>query len=102
MMVIPVYPNTVPIEILRTAVQTASKRADWVKVILGLLSVSPAERLKELGPEVRFFLQSYCLFLSFLRISKLCLILCHNVQTPAATYRVKTRHLWLQCISYNE
>lgn len=65
MMIIPVYPNTVPIEILSTAVQMASKRADWVKMILGLLSVSPAERLKELGPEVRFFLCNYYLFLPF-------------------------------------
>jgi len=54
MSVIAVYPEAVPIEILTTAILTASQKADWVEIIIGLLATAPAQKLTELGPNVRF------------------------------------------------
>jgi len=54
MSVIAVYPEAVPIEILNTAILTASQKADWVEIIIELLATAPAQKLTELGPNVRF------------------------------------------------
>lgn len=54
MSVIAVYPEVVPIEILNTAILTASQKADWVEIIIELLATAPAQKLTELGPNVRF------------------------------------------------
>ena len=67
MTMIPACPDAVPIEILNTAVLTASQKADWVEMIVGLLAASPAERLNKLGPEVRFVWFFYMLFVLFFR-----------------------------------
>ena len=57
MPVIAVYPEAVPIEILNVAMLTASRKADWVEIMIGLLVKGPAQKLTELGPDVRFV---YC------------------------------------------
>ena len=54
MSVIAVYPDAVPIEVLNTAVLTASQKADWVEIMIELLATAPAQKLTELGPDVRF------------------------------------------------
>ena len=54
MSVIPAFPEAVPIEMLKTAVLTASQKADWIDMIIGLLAEIPAEKRSELGPDVRF------------------------------------------------
>ena len=53
MSVIPVYPEAVPTEILNTAILTAPQKADWVEIMIGLLAMAPAQKLTELGPDVR-------------------------------------------------
>lgn len=54
MSVIQLYPEAVPIEVLNTAVLTASQKADWVEMMIGLLAQTPAQKLTELGLDVRF------------------------------------------------
>lgn len=54
MSVIAAYPDAVPIEVLNTAVLTASQKADWVEIMIELLATAPAQKLTELGPDVRF------------------------------------------------
>ena len=53
MSVIAVYPEAVPIEILNTAILTAPQKADWVEIMIELLTTAPAQKLTELGPDVR-------------------------------------------------
>jgi len=54
MPVIAVHPEAVPSEILSTAILTASQKADWVEVMIGLLATAPPQKVAELGPDVRF------------------------------------------------
>lgn len=51
--VIAVYPEAVPIEILNSAILTAPQKAAWVEIMIGLLTTAPAEKLTDLGPDVR-------------------------------------------------
>ncbi|KAJ7389899.1 testis- and ovary-specific PAZ domain-containing protein 1 [Desmophyllum pertusum] len=62
MSVLPAFPEAVPMEILKTAVLTASQKADWIDMIIGLLAEIPAEKRSELGPDVwNTFLSNCCL-----------------------------------------
>ena len=62
MSVIPVYPEAVPIEILNTAILTAPQKADWVEIMIALLATAPAQKLTELGPDVRLCSSKCILF----------------------------------------
>ena len=53
MSVIPVFPQAVPTEMLKTAVLTAPQKPEWIEMVTGLLGVTPAEKLVELEPDVR-------------------------------------------------
>lgn len=52
MPILPSLPDRVPVEILKAAVLNASQRVDWTEMVLVALTMSPADKLAELGAEV--------------------------------------------------
>ena len=52
MSLLPSVPESVPIEILKSAVLNACKRVDWIEAVIAVLAMTPAEKLCQLGADV--------------------------------------------------
>ena len=61
MPILPTVQDRVPVEILKPAVLNALQRVDWTEMILVVLTMSPPDKLAELGADVSVVCFGFCM-----------------------------------------